>query len=137
MPVRSSEEHCHAMGGIKARARVDARNSPAKLACSRFQTPAVTPSRDEGVLRKGLVPDRAWPRRRWSEKHDGENARPDDEHLAQGTALERSPMQAGDQVGHRNVEETRRGDGQEVRQDAWQVADGESGDEHASDGRQS
>ena len=70
------------------------------------------------------------------EEHDGENARPDDEHLAQGTALERSPMQAGDQVGHRNVEETRRGDGQEVRQDARQVADRESREEHASDGRQ-
>ena len=137
MPIRSSEEYCHARRGIKARARVDARDSPAKAALLGFPTPAVTPAKDEGVLWKGLVPDRAWPRRRWSEKHDGENARSDHEYLAKGPPLEWSTMQAGDQVGHRNVEETRRGHGQEVRQDAGQVTDRESRKEHASDGRQS
>ena len=89
------------------------------------------------MLWKGLVPDRAWLRRRWSEKHDGENARSDHEYLAKGPPLEWSTMQAGDQVGHRNVEETRRGHGQEGRQDAGQVTDRESRKEHASDGRQS
>ena len=171
MPIRSSEEYCHARGCIKARASVDARDSPAKAAHLGFPTPALTPSKDDGVLRKGLGPDRAlagplrlepvrnqryqclfsyrhlWPARapimqpllisRALEEHDGENARPDDEYLAQGAALEGPPVKAGDEVRHRDVQETRRGHGQEVRQDAGQVTDRESREEHATDGRQS
>jgi hypothetical protein len=136
VPVRSSEEHCHTLGGIKARASADARVTPAKAALLQLRTPAVTPGKDEGVLWKGLATGRAGTRHRWSEQHDGENARSDHEYLAKGTALERPSMQAGDQVGHRNIEETRGGHGQEVRQDAWQMIDRESRDEHASDGRQ-
>ena len=58
MPVRSSEEHCHVLVAIKACARFDARDSPAKAALLGFPTPAVTPSKDDGVLRNGLGPDR-------------------------------------------------------------------------------
>jgi len=225
VPIRSSEEYCHARGCIKARASVDARDSPAKAAHLGFPTPALTPSKDDGVLRNGLGPDRTlaghlrlaargasasshrdrgcarlarrerreyclylsveqrsqagcsvgrmqtdlhhgllepvrnqryqclssyrhlWPARapimqpllisRALEEHDGENARPDDEYLAQGAALEGPPVKAGDEVRHRDVQETRRGHGQEVRQDAGQVTDRESREEHATDGRQS
>jgi len=133
VPVRSSEEHCHALVGIKVCARFDAHEPPAKAALLGFPTPAVTPSKDGGVLRNGL----GLAGQLRSEEHDGENARSDHEYLAKGPALEWSTMQAGDQVGHRNVEETRRGHGQEVRQDAGQVTDRESRKEHASDGRQS
>ncbi len=58
-PVRSSEEHCHTLGGIKAHARFDVRESTAKALFLRFQTPEVTPAKDDVVLRKGLCACRA------------------------------------------------------------------------------